>query len=98
MVTEDSVFGERLARFDRREKCPKVRANVVEVVALVDVIFKQRLFADFWIVFGVPLFEVGITHRVWKTVRVITQRGIFAGLRIVSEAELGDFENSMRAL
>src|SRR5215469_8080452 len=50
VVAEDGIFGERLARLDRREKCPEMRTNVVEVVAPENIIFKDRLFADLRIV------------------------------------------------
>ena len=56
VVAEDGVFGERLARLDGREVGPKVRANVVEVVAAEDIVFEHRLFADLGIMFLVPLF------------------------------------------
>src|SRR5882762_5173578 len=46
VVAEDGIFGERLARFDRREVGPEVRTNVVEVVAAENVVFEHRLFAD----------------------------------------------------
>ena len=56
VVAEDGVFGEGLARLDGREVGPEVRTNVVEVVASKNVVFEHRLFADFGVMFLVPLF------------------------------------------
>ena len=98
VVAEDSVLSERLARFDGTEERPKVRADVVKIVALVDVGFGERFLADLCVVLGVPLLEVGVAERLRVAARVVAGSRIFAGLRIVSEAELGDFENSLGAL
>src|SRR5690242_7320629 len=98
IVAEDSVLRKRLARFDGTEKRPEVRAHVVKVVAFVDVIFEERLLADLRIVLRMPLLEVSLAHGLREAVRVIAGRGIFARLRIMSDAELGDFKNSVRTL
>src|SRR5215472_2193522 len=98
VVAENGVFRERLAGFDRREKRPQVRLHVVKVIALISVILEERLLADLRIVFLVPLLKVGFAHRLGIAVRVIAGSGVFAALWIVSDAELGNFENAVRTL
>src|SRR5215472_3364096 len=98
VIAEDGVFDDRLARLDRREEVPKVRLHVVKIVALKGVILTHRLFAHRRIMLLMPLFEVGFAHRIREAIGVIARRGIFSRLGIMSDAELRDFENSVRTL
>jgi hypothetical protein len=75
-----------------------VRLHVVPIVSFIRVGFDERFFADFWIVLGVPLFEICFAHGSGIAGGVVARRFVTPGLRSEGHAEFGDFKSTFRAL
>src|SRR5712664_1192321 len=98
VVAEDSVFCDLLMIAHTLEKSPEVRFLSVPGFAAKSESFLHRLLAGLGIVVLVPFLEIGFAHRLRIAVSVIAGRFVFAGLREVSDGELGDFEDALGTL
>src|SRR5713101_7510598 len=98
VVAEDGVFGDLLVVAHPLEKSPQVRFFIVPGIAAIGEARLEGLFAGFGVIVFVPLFEIGVAHRLRIAGGVIAGRLVFAGLREVGDGEFGDFEDALGAL
>src|SRR5256885_13217085 len=98
VVSKHRILHNRLTRTHCLEEVPQMRFDVVPGDASVGDAFEGRFLPRNCIMFLMPLLEIFIAHSFWKTVGVVTWRRIHSGLRNVGQGELGQLQNSFRAL